>query len=94
MPFHFCMDEVYMILAMIPFIGIFFRRIHLWWHTKFNHRCHHVEQCKETHVEHVHVKKLGYLTKEDIDAEREKILNYDFGDGEGHDCKEAPEKKS
>ena len=36
MPFHFCIDELIAIMAMIPFIGIFFRKIHDWWHTKFN----------------------------------------------------------
>lgn len=40
MPFHFCMDEVLMFLAMIPFIGMFFRKLHAWWHKKINHASH------------------------------------------------------
>lgn len=41
---HICMDEVVMFMAMIPFIGIFFRRIHAWWHVKFGNPCH-VKMC-------------------------------------------------
>jgi hypothetical protein len=52
MPFHFCMDEVLMIMAMLPFIGVFFRRVHAWWHSKFNHQCHHVIKCEENHLDH------------------------------------------
>ena len=48
---HFCMDEFIMLMAMIPFIGMFFRRMHVWWHKKFSHKCHE-ETCNETHVEH------------------------------------------
>src|SRR5208282_1140260 len=40
MPFHFCSDELIAILAMIPFIGIFFRRFHTWYHKKTNHPSH------------------------------------------------------
>lgn len=29
-----------MFLAMLPFIGVFFRRIHAWWHAKFSHKDH------------------------------------------------------
>jgi len=88
MPFHFCMDEVLMIMAMIPFIGIFFRKCHAWWHSKFNHQCHHVTRCEDTHVVHVHKKIPRYITKEDMDARREELLKYNFGDGEDHDHKE------
>jgi hypothetical protein len=49
MPFHFCSDELFMILAMLPFVGVFFKRIHNWWHAKFGHKCHeascHVDAC-------------------------------------------------
>lgn len=51
MPFHFCADELFMLMAMIPFIGIFFRKVHAWWHTKFGHKCHE-KACPDTHVEH------------------------------------------
>lgn len=87
---HWCSDETFLVLSLIPFIGVFFRKIHIWWHTRFNHQCHHVTHCEETHVEHVeatppkretlHYPK--YLTEEDIDAEREKLLSYDFGGDE------------
>jgi len=40
MPFHFCMDEVLMIMAMIPFVGVAFRKAHAWWHSKFKHDSH------------------------------------------------------
>lgn len=52
MPFHFCMDEVLMIMAMFPFIGFAFRKVHVWWHTRFNHQCHHVTRCEDHHVVH------------------------------------------
>lgn len=58
MPFHFCYDELLMILAAIPFIGILFRKIHNWWHTKFHHKCHE-EYCYSDHVEHNPVPKTG-----------------------------------
>jgi hypothetical protein len=51
MPFHFCQDELLMILAMIPFIGIFFRKIHIWYHAKFHHKCHE-KNCDAEHPEH------------------------------------------
>lgn len=43
MPFHFCADEMIMLLAAIPFLGVFARRLHAWWRTKFPkhvHVCH------------------------------------------------------
>jgi hypothetical protein len=40
MPFHFCIDEFLAVLAMIPFIGFYFRKAHAWWHVKFNHKHH------------------------------------------------------
>lgn len=40
MPFHFCADELFMLLAMLPFIGVFFRKFHVWWHAKVNHAQH------------------------------------------------------
>lgn len=47
MPFHFCMDEVYMILAMLPFIGAFFRKLHAKYHAKHNHHFHNHEEVHE-----------------------------------------------
>lgn len=37
---HICMDEILMFMAMLPFIGVFFRKIHAWWHAKFSHKEH------------------------------------------------------
>jgi hypothetical protein len=51
MPFHFCADELYMLLSLVPLVGIYFRRIHIWYHIKFRHKCHE-KQCNDTHVDH------------------------------------------
>lgn len=40
MPFHFCADELFMFLAIIPFVGIYFHKIHIWLHDKFKHHNH------------------------------------------------------
>jgi hypothetical protein len=40
MPFHICGDEILMLMAALPFIGAFFRRIHAWYHVKFKHKDH------------------------------------------------------
>lgn len=52
MPFHFCADEMIMIMAMIPFIGAFFKKVHLWYHVKFHHHCHIDSKCDKNHVDH------------------------------------------
>lgn len=48
---HWCMDETLAVLAMIPFIGYFFRKLHAWYHAKMGHVCHE-KHCDEIHVEH------------------------------------------
>lgn len=48
---HWCMDETLALLAMIPFIGYLFRKLHVWWHTKVAHLCH-AKHCDDTHAEH------------------------------------------
>jgi hypothetical protein len=48
---HWCMDETLAVLALIPIIGIFFRKLHTWWHTHSHHKCHE-KTCNEEHVEH------------------------------------------
>lgn len=48
---HWCMDETLAVLAMIPFIGYLFRKLHVWYHTKMEHLCHE-KHCDDTHVEH------------------------------------------
>jgi len=45
------MDETLALLAMIPVIGYFFRKLHVWWHEKISHTCHE-KHCDETHAEH------------------------------------------
>lgn len=52
MPFHFCSDELFALMSLIPIIGIFFKKIHIWWHKKFNHKCHE-KGCEQEHVDHV-----------------------------------------
>lgn len=37
---HWCADETLMLMSMIPFIGIMFRKLHTWYHTKFHHKEH------------------------------------------------------
>lgn len=48
---HWCNDETLMVLSMIPFIGFYFNKLHLWYHMKMNHKCHE-KKCDETHAEH------------------------------------------
>lgn len=48
---HFCIDELYMLLSLIPFIGFYFRKLHTAYHMKFGHKCHE-KTCSDTHVEH------------------------------------------
>jgi hypothetical protein len=45
------MDETLAVLAMLPFIGYFFRKVHAWYHKKMGHTCHE-KHCDDTHVEH------------------------------------------
>jgi hypothetical protein len=40
MPFHFCADELFMLLSVIPFIGVGFRKLHDWYHIRFKHEDH------------------------------------------------------
>lgn len=51
---HWCIDETLALLAMIPFIGYFFGKLHAWWHRQFMHKCHE-KGCYYTHVEHCHM---------------------------------------
>lgn len=48
---HWCMDETLAVLAMIPFIGYFFRKLHAWYHAKMGHVCHE-KHCDDRHVDH------------------------------------------
>lgn len=43
---HFCQDELVAILMVIPFIGIFYRKVSHWIHIKFFHNeKHHDKNC-------------------------------------------------
>lgn len=48
---HICIDEILMFMAMFPFIGFYLRKLHIWYHVKFGHKCHE-KTCSDTHVEH------------------------------------------
>lgn len=48
---HWCPDETMLLFSLIPFIGIYFHKLHTWYHSKFKHKCH-TKNCDETHVEH------------------------------------------
>lgn len=43
MPFHFCSDELFMLMSMLPFIGVAFRKAHTWYHAKVKHAEHIVD---------------------------------------------------
>lgn len=57
---HWCMDETLLLMAMIPVIGIFFKKLHMKWHKLHHHKCHE-ETCNEEHVEHISEKDAEYL---------------------------------
>jgi hypothetical protein len=72
---HWCMDETLAVLAMIPFIGYFFRKLHAWYHKKMGHTCHE-KHCDDVHVEHKFSPyhrdascqdKMQYVSKEDME---------------------------
>ena len=73
---HICMDEVFAFMALFPFIGYFFAKLHVWWHEKFNHKCHK-ESCEDNCVEHIEsivFPPPGYSsTKETLDFTISKI---------------------
>lgn len=48
---HICADEIFMIMAALPFIGVIFSKLHAWWHVKFKHKCHK-HDCDDTHINH------------------------------------------
>src|SRR5258708_1984532 len=49
---HFCIDEWLILMATFPLIGIFFRKIHTWYHKANHHKCHQ-EGCQAEHVDHL-----------------------------------------
>lgn len=86
---HWCMDETLMVLALIPVIGIFFRRLHNWYHKHFHHKCHE-PHCHEEHVTHPHeagdfmhevdrVFDAAQITKDDYDVAHLEAVEARFG---------------
>ena len=31
---HFCSDELFMLMMAVPFLGIYGRRLSVWWHSR------------------------------------------------------------
>jgi hypothetical protein len=82
MPFHFCADELFAILAMLPFIGIFFKKIHTWYHKNSLHKCHE-EKCHDTHVEHINEEECPQhplMQIEDWDEVPVELIKEKFGE--------------
>lgn len=48
---HFCADELFLLMSLIPFIGVWFKKLHTWYHTKYGHKCH-TKHCDDSHPEH------------------------------------------
>lgn len=48
---HWCIDEQLMLMSALPFLGLFIRRIHLWYHSKFNHKSHCHQYCEHSENE-------------------------------------------
>ena len=38
---HFCHEELFALLALLPGLGYLVSRLRIWWHGR--HRCHHQE---------------------------------------------------
>lgn len=38
---HFCKDELFAILALLPFCGVMVTRLKVWWHHRFGCKNHH-----------------------------------------------------
>jgi hypothetical protein len=51
MPFHFCSDELFMLMSALPFIGFAAKNLHTWYHVKFKHKCHE-KTCDKEHLDH------------------------------------------
>jgi hypothetical protein len=56
MPFHWCSMEseaLLMVLASLPLVGLFFKKLHAKWHKKYHTLCGHEHECKhvDTHIQ-------------------------------------------
>lgn len=80
MPFHWCSDETFLLLSMLPFIGFFFKKLHAWWHKNSLHKCHD-EHCDDVHVEHTdEVKEEKFDPNFDWDEVSFDLVLEKFGD--------------
>jgi hypothetical protein len=61
---HFCQDEALAIGSTVPVIGIFFKKIHKWYHKASHHKCHQ-PGCEAEHLEHGHVEEVLMLNPTD-----------------------------
>lgn len=88
---HWCMDETLAVLALIPIIGIFFRKLHTWWHSRTHHKCHE-PHCHEEHVNHPiphehgnfmqevdRVFDAAQITEDDYDVINQETVEARFG---------------
>jgi len=76
---HWCMDETLAVLAMIPFIGYFFRKLHLWYHTKMGHTCHE-KHCDAAHAEHKVSTEYPAVVQSDLDMIPQEDVSERYGD--------------
>lgn len=74
---HWCTDETLMLLSLLPFIGIFFRKIHTWWHKNSSHKCHD-DSCNSDHVEHV--TEIKYSPAREWDEADQSVIEERYGE--------------
>lgn len=39
--FHWCHQETLLLFSAIPFVALWFHKVHLWYHQKFGTKCQH-----------------------------------------------------
>lgn len=76
---HWCMDETLAVLAMIPFIGYFFRKLHLWYHAKMGHTCHE-KHCDAVHAEHKASTEYPAVMRSEWDLIPQEDVRERYGD--------------
>ena len=79
---HWCMDETLAVLALLPVIGFFFKKLHARWHTHHHHKCHE-EGCSEEHLLHV-IHDEG-PEPEDCDPLTQETIEARFGKEKSND---------
>ena len=68
---HWCYNETLILMSIISFVGVSYRRLRAWYDVKFT-KCNHIK------CDNLSIKYTGYCTKENMNEERIQILNYDF----------------